>query len=335
MKTGLSGWVLAISRALDAEGIPHQRVFTQIGMDETRLEKGSSRYSQDQLTALWHAAVEETANPYFGLKVAKYIRPATFHVVGYAMSCSATVGDALHRFARYAKLISSSAIVSLAETPQQLHLQVSFETGGEPPMSQAIDAVLAGVVSFCSWIGAEEVVPVEVHFKHSRPEDGNEYAEQLKCPVYFDQDQDCIVFDAFDMHRPVMAADENLASLLDSLAIHQMADLSGRFSTKVRDCLRQQFANGEVSKRATAKLLHMTERTLLRRLSEEGTTFKEVLDNLREELACEHLRQNNISIQDLSSMLGFSDASTFSRAFKRWTGHRPSTTRSAISTTNT
>ena len=113
MKTGLSGWVLAISRALDAEGVPHQRVFTQIGMDETRLEKGSSRYSQDQLTALWHAAVEETANPYFGLKVAKFIRPATFHVVGYAMSCSATIGDALHRFARYAKLISSSAIVSL------------------------------------------------------------------------------------------------------------------------------------------------------------------------------------------------------------------------------
>ena len=71
-----------------------------------------------------------------------------------------------------------------------------------------------------------------------------------------------------------------------------------------------------------------------RRLSEEGTTFKEVLDNLREELACEHLRQNNVSIQDLSSMLGFSDASTFSRAFKRWTGRRPSITRSAISTRN-
>jgi len=327
MKSGLSGWVLAIARALDAEGIPHEQVFRQLGMDAGRLEKGGNRYSHEQLVNLWRTAIHKTGDPNFGLKVAMQIRPATFHVVGYAMSCSATIGEALHRFARYSKLISSTNTMTLTETPDQLCLHASFDTGGAPPLTQAIDAYLAGVVCFCSWISAKRIVPVEVHFMHKCPGNQSQYTELLQCPVYFGQQEDCIVFDATDMHRPVLAADDNLASLLDSLAIGQLADLSGRFSTKVRECLLKQFANGEVSKSQTANLLHMTERTLLRRLKDEGTTFQEVLDHLREELACEHLRRKDVTMQDVSSMLGFSDASTFSRAFKRWTGHRPSLTR--------
>ncbi|MNR30432.1 HTH-type transcriptional regulator VirS [compost metagenome] len=103
-----------------------------------------------------------------------------------------------------------------------------------------------------------------------------------------------------------------------------MAQLSECFSKKVRDCLLRQFSEGEVSRHATADIMHMTERTLLRRLKDEGTTFQEVLDRLREELAYEYLGRTETTVQTVSSMLGFSDASTFSRAFKRWTGRRPS-----------
>ena len=324
MKSGLSGWVLAIARTLDAEGVPHERIFRQIEMDPARLNQGSNRYSQDVLSRLWRAAVAETADPHFGLKVAGYIRPSTFHVVGYAMSCSATLGDALHRFARYAKLISSSVTVALTDAPGRLRVQVNIETDGEPPIAQTVDAVLASIVCFSGWISGEDIAPAEVHFKHERLGDSKEYARVLKCPVLFNQKEDCIVFDAADMARPVLSADEQLAASLDSMAISQVAQMSGRFSRKVRECLLKQFASGAVSKRATAQLMCMTDRTLLRRLKEEGTTFQEVLDRLREELACEHLRRTDVTVQDISSMLGFSDASTFSRAFKRWTGRRPS-----------
>ena len=324
MKSGLSGWVLAIARTLDAEGVPHERIFQQIELDPARLKKGNNRYSQDVLSKLWRAAVEETADPYFGLKVAGHIRPSTFHVVGYAMSCSATLGDALHRFARYSKLISSSVTVALTEASGQLRVQVNIETGGAPPLAQTVDAVLAGVISFSGWIAGEEVLPAEVRFKHERLGDSTEYARVLKCPVLFNQKEDCIVFHAVDMERPVLSADEQLAASLDSMASSQVAQLSGRFARKVRDCLLKQFSSGEVSKRGTAELMCMADRTLLRRLKDEGTTFQEVLDRLREELACEHLRRTDVTVQDISSMLGFSDASTFSRAFKRWTGRRPS-----------
>lgn len=324
MKSGLSGWVLAIARTLDGVGVPHERILQQVGMDPAGLKTGNNRYSQEMVSRLWRAAVQETADPYFGLKVAAQIRPSTFSVVGYAMSCSATLGDALHRFARYAKLISSSATVSLAEDDHRLSLTFSFDTGGAPPIFHTIDTVLAGLVCFSSWIAGKQVVPIEVHFKHERPSDMTAYTKILKCPIHFEQQEDCLVFNSSDMKRPILSADEQLAALLDSMAITQMAQLSERFSKKVRNCLLKQFADGEISRRGTAELMHMTERTLLRRLKDEGTTFQEVLDRLREELAYEYLRSSDITVQTVSSMLGFSDASTFSRAFKRWTGRRPS-----------
>jgi AraC-like DNA-binding protein len=324
MKTGLSGWVLAIARTLDDAGIPHERIFHQLGMDPASLKAGKNRYSQEVVSRLWRLAVQVTGDSNFGLKVAKQIRPSTFNAVGYAMSCSATLGDALHRFARFAKLISSSASVTLTETPQHLTVSMSFDTGGAPPIFQTMDTVLAGLVSFSSWIAGKQVIPAAIHFKHEHPVDASEYTKQLKCPITFEQAEDCVIFNASDMSRPILSADEELAALLDGIAITQMAQLSERFSKKVRDCLLRQFSEGEVSRHVTADIMHMTERTLLRRLKDEGTTFQEVLDHLREELAYEYLGRSDVTVQTVSSMLGFSDASTFSRAFKRWTGSRPS-----------
>lgn len=324
MKSGLSSWVLAIARTLDGVGIPHERIFRQVGMDLAGLESGNNRYSQEMVSRLWRAAIQETSDPHFGLKVAAQIRPSTFSVVGYAMSCSATLDDALHRFARYAKLISSSATVTLSETPEHLHLAFSFDTGGAPPIFQTLDTVIAGLACFTSWIAGKPVAPLEVRFRHERPLDVSAYTNLLKCPIYFEQQEDSILYRSEDMKRPILSADEHLASLLDGVAITQMAQLSERFSKKVRDCLLRQFSEGEISRRGTADLLHMTERTMLRRLKDEGMTFQEVLDRLREELAYEYLGRSDVTVQSVSSMLGFSDASTFSRAFKRWTGRRPS-----------
>ncbi|MCY1293140.1 hypothetical protein D9M70_423880 [compost metagenome] len=324
MKSGLSGWVLAIARTLDTYRVGHESIFQQVGMDTAGLVEGSARYQQETVSRLWRAAVAATGDKHFGLKVAKQIRPSTFSVVGYAMSCSATLGDALHRFARYAKLISSSATVILEENDQQLSLTCRFDTGGAPPLFETIDTVLAGLVCFSSWIAGKQITPVEVCFKRERPACIKEYVKLLKCPLRFGHSEDCLVFHAKDMVRPILSADEHLATLLDSMASAQIAELSERFSKKVRNCLLLQMEQGEISRKGTATLLHMTERTLLRRLKDENTTFQEVLDRLREELAYEYLQNSDCTVLSVSSKLGFSDASTFSRAFKRWTGRRPS-----------
>ncbi len=323
-KSGLTGWVLAIVRAMRASDIDVEQVLTEIGMDPALLEGGYSRYSQEQISRLWRKAIELSGDTDFGLKVVSEIRPATFHVVGYAMSCSGTLARALHRFAFYCRLISDSATATITETGDTTTLEFLFDTGGTPLIYQTIDTVLAGTLSFTRWIIGEQIEPVEVRLQHAPPANDAAYRAFFRAPIQYDAAQNCIVFRKADLERPILAADEELASMLDSVANRYLEQrMSGRMAVRVRDLLIATLTNGAVSKSDVARQLNMTERTLLRRLKAEGTTFVDVLNGVRQELAFQYLQRPGITVSEVAYMLGFSDENTFSRAFKRWTGRRP------------
>jgi AraC-like DNA-binding protein len=317
-----------------AAGVNVEAVLRDIGMDAGLLEGGYSRYSQEQISELWHRAVTITGDPVFCLKVAADVRPATFHVVGYAMSCSATPERALQRFARYCRLISDSAAATLTEHEDAVVLELHFDTGGAPPIYQTVDAVVAAILSFTRWIASERIEPLEVRLSHPRPQNSEAYDEFFGSPVRYGDLQNCIVFRRSDLERPILSADEELATLLDGVANRYLEKrMAGRFAVRVRDLLIAQLPNG-VSKAKTARMLSITQRTLLRRLKSEGTTFAGVVNQVREELAFQYLERGNMTNSEIAYQLGFSDEGTFSRSFKRWTGRRPSAVaRSAARTT--
>lgn len=324
-RSALTGWVLAIIRAMRADGVDTDAVLATIGMDPALLEGGYSRYSQKQVSQLWKCAIDLTGDPHFGFKVAAEVRPATFHVVGYSMSCSGTLSQALHRFAYYCRLISDSATATLTEANNEVILEFHFDTGGAPPIYQTVDTVVASVLSYMRWIAQEHVVPLEVRLGYHPVAASDAYWQFYGCPVQFNQSQTCLVFRKEDLDRRILSSDEELASLLDGAANRYLEKrMAGRFAVRVRDLMIAQLPDDVPSKASTARLLGMTERTLLRRLKEEGTTFADVLRNLREELAFQYL-QRGMCLSEIAYLLGFSDNGTFSRAFKQWTGRRPST----------
>lgn len=323
-KSGLTGWVLAIVRAMRASGMDVDAVLAEIGMDPALLQGGYGRYSQEQISELWRRAIELSADGDFGLLVAAEVRPCTFHVVGYAMSCSATLSRALHRFAFYCRLISDSATGTLTESGDTAALEFRFDTGGAPPIYQTIDTVLAGTLGFARWIVGDRIRPVELRLRHLRPADDSAYRAFFEAPIVYGAGQNCIVFAKADLDRPILAADEELASLLDSVANRYLEErMSGRVAVRVRDLLVATLPHGAISKTEVARRLNLTERTLLRRLKAEGTTFVDVINDVRQELAFQMLQRPGATVSEVAYSLGFSDENTFSRAFKRWTGRRP------------
>lgn len=330
MQTALSAWVLAIVKALEVAGVDPLPLLTKIGMDPSKIGNLSYRYSQEQVTSLWIAAVQATGNENFGLAVARHIRPSTFHVVGYAMSCSANLRRAAERFSHSARLISDSAVVLLEPIENGLRLEVDLRTGGRPPIYQTIDTILAGFLLLCEWILTRKLRPIEVHLRHAAPKDITDYQQIFNCPIIFESEMDAISFRTEDLEQPVPSANEELAMVLDEMTSRYLALRFGqRFSRKVREVLARQLPHGEPHKGETARHLAMTERTLLRRLREENTTYKEVLDRLRQELAFDYLRDPSMTIDHMAQLLGFSGSNAFSRAFLRWTGQRPSDWREA------
>lgn len=330
-RSALAGWVLAIVRAMQIKGIDADAVMAEIGMDAALLEGGYSRYSQVQLTELWKQAVELSGDPTFGLTVAQQVRPATFHAVGYAMSCSATLHRAISRFAKYTRLISDSATATLTESDGRILLDFHFDTGGDRPIYETVDTVLASVVAYLRWISNTSLQPVEVRIAHEAPASSEAFVAFFGCPVIYQAPQTCLIFDKEQLSVRILSSDEELASLLDSAASRFLEQrMAGRFAVRVRDLMIAQLPDEVPTKSRTASLLGMTERTLLRRLKEEGTTFAEVLRQLREELAFQYLRRG-MCLSEVAYLLGFSDNGTFSRAFKDWTGRRPSTVTEALS----
>ena len=325
MQTGLSAWVLAIVTALKASGAESETLLRSIGMDPSKIGDLQHRYSQEQVTSLWIAAVEATGDENFGLKVAQHIRPSTFHVVGYAMACSGTLKRAAERFAHSARLISDSAVVDFTSVSDNYLLTVDLNTGGRQPIYQTIDTILSGFLLLCEWILSDDIRPIEVTFRHAAPGRVDDYFAIFDCPIRFGASSNSILFRAEDLERVVPAANEELAMMLDEMTSQYLAlRFDNRFSRKVRDALLAQIPEGEPRKSETARLLGMTERTLLRRLRDENTTFQELLDRLREELAFTRLKNSEMTIDEIGASLGFSSSSTFSRAFTRWTGIRPS-----------
>ncbi len=332
MQTGLSSWVLAIVKSIQDANIDSDRLLSQIGMDASKIGDLTHRYSQEQVTALWIAASKATADPVFGLKVARHVRPSTFHVVGYAMSCSQTLRRAGERFARYSRIISDAAIVRFDEVPEGVSLTVDLKPQGERPIYHTIDTILAGFHHLCEWILGAEVVPIAVRMQHRSPGNLQPYRDVFHCPISFDQPVNEILYPNDMIDQPIPSANEELAHVLDEMAANHIdRRQTQRFSSMVREALLGQLPGGFPSRQKTADLLGITERTLLRRLADEGTTFQDVLERLRESLAFDYLRRPELTSEEVAFLLGFSSNSSFSRAFMRWTGERPSEWRERVS----
>lgn len=323
--SALTGWVLAIIRAMQVHEIDTDEVLKEIGMDPSRLEGGYSRYSQEQISQLWKRAAALTGDPCFSLSVAEQVRPTSFHVVGYLMMSSSNLLRALQRFVHFIRLISDSATASLVETDGKVMVEFHFDTGGEPPIYHTVDTVIASVVSLMRWIAEDELDVAKVCFSHGPTGAEEQFTQFFGCPISYDAPRTRLTFMKADLVRPVMSSDEELASMLENAAQRFLEQrMAGRFAIRVRDLMIAQLPDNVPTKAHTARLLGMTERTLLRRLKDEGTTFAAVLKQLREELAFQYLRRG-LCLSEVAYLLGFSDNGTFSRAFKDWTGRRPST----------
>lgn len=321
----LASWVLTIIRALEKQsGLSRDDILQVAQLDGDRLQQGSNRYSQQEVTRLWVCARELAGNPAFGLCVAQQVRPVSFHVVGHLMACSVTPYRALERLARYCRLLSDATAARLINRGEQVTLEFLYDLDKSPPVAQSYDTVLASILHLLREVSGERICPCSVSLRYSDTELDPAFDAFFSCAIEYGATQECLTFNRADLDKPILAADEELANLLEGVAREQLdLRMRDRLPLRVRDALISQFSDGPPTKSATAQMLHMSERTMLRRLSEQGQTYSGVLNQLREDLAFQYIRQGNLSLSAIAERLGFSDYWAFSRAFKRWTGQRP------------
>jgi AraC-like DNA-binding protein len=307
-------------------GVEPGPLFASVGLDARRLHVAGARYPAARLVQLWHAAVAATGDDCFGLAVGRRVRITTFHAIGFSWLASRNLQEALQRLQRYYRLLSTNP-VRLALEPlgsEQTRFSFSDEEADIHSAAATVDAFSLAVLKLCRSARGTDMQALQVCLRHPDHGRAGEYVEAFGAPVVFDAEHDALVFDRADLIVPLPGENAELAHANDQVAERYLATLEPeRVATAVRQLLIDMLPSGQASQQAVAKRLNKSLSTLQRQLQAEGMSFQKLRDETRQRLAEAYVRENRLSLAEVAYLLGFSDQSNFSRAFRRWTGYSP------------
>lgn len=268
---------------------------------------------------------EITDNPCIGIAIGRLIEPRFCGVLGHlALSCG-TLAEAFARFARYQTLLYDGAgDIAIVDGKYQ----VSWGREHDEPFDtrHSDEILLVGLIQLARLLsGHDTLTPHRVGFMHAAPPYGQEYFPWLGDAIEYDQPQVFVEFTVAFLNLGICDRNPTLVALLDQQADALLRALphKSEFDTALRRAVITGLHNGTPSLKAVSSLLHISSRTLHRRLEARGLTFGVLLQRIRQELAVQYLRDSPLSLVEISLLLGYSEQSAFSRAFKQWTGIPP------------
>jgi len=316
------GPILAV---LQQSGVSMDEVAALLELDVAILDEPDTRVPASRLHPLWDWAAERLRDPDLGLHVALGADRGTYDVFSFIACASSNLEDALVRIRRYFRLLTDAAGFDLVRDGE--HVWWSFKgVDDDVPANRHDDefALAVSVTYSRQWLGGA-FKPTEVLFRHDTPESTTELEIFFDAPIRFATGQCAFRFNAAYLDAPIRSADPHLVALLERYAEESLSALGdpGRYAQQVRQLLVEGLSGGETNLEQVARRLAVSERSLQRHLSEEGTSHKKLLDGVRRELAVRYLSNHDLTASEVAYMLGFSETAPFFRAFKRWTGKTP------------
>ena len=308
-------------------GLDPDPLFHSQGLDPQVIFDHSARVDSSQSDQIALAAAKQVRDPYFGLKMAEHFRPAHLGALGFAWLASLTLRMALQRLQKFAGKANEQLEVSFHESDGRFFVQAGYNAPSVMPRERD-DCCLAILVKMCRIIYDGELNPVEVHSTHPSPDDPSGYYAYFKSPMRFAQNRNGVLFQSEWVDRRLTGANEQLAQMNEHIVVKYLAHRDKNdIVNRVRTSILEGIAHGSASAKDAAVDLHMTTRNLSRRLREHDTSFNELLAEIRQELAEKYINDQTLSLTEISFLLGFSEVSSFSRAYRRWNGRSPSEVR--------
>jgi AraC-like DNA-binding protein len=327
--TTLSSVAALIAQTLDSQECDPAPLLATAGISEDDCNDANARIPMVKMQELWRLAVAATGNPAFGLLVARHFQPAALHGLGFAWLASDTLHDALGRLVKYSHLINVLPDFRLENGPDTVDLVVTVPDLGPDFVHAATDAGLAIFLRMCQITAGSAVMPVHVTLQRPEPADKTAYADMFGPSIEYAAPAHRLSFDATLVNTRLATAHPELARLNDQTVIDYLARYErSNLTMQVRARIIEQLPDGRPSQEHIAQTLNTSLRSLQRRLKDEETNFKSLLNETQQELALQYIRDSSRTLGEIAYLLGFSEPSNFTRAFKRWTGKSPGEFRS-------
>ncbi len=311
-------------REAEARGVKTADLLEPAGLTRQLLEDPDARIPAPTVLEIWDVLRARTGDPTLQLRAPMTLPFGAYRVIDYLVAASRTVGDGVERFARFFRLIADAVVLSVEPRGRTLGLRLATADGGAVPPVY-VDYVFAALVGRMRMRVRPELRVDRLDLARPEPPDSPRYREFFRCPIRFGAAFDRLCFDDAEWSAPIEHADEALARLLEEHArmlAQRMPDPFAGFRAEVEQAIAALLPE-HGSAADVARELFVSVRTLQRKLAAEGVTFREVHDAAAARLAMSWLSDPKVSVAEVAFLLGFSDPSSFNRAFRRWTGQTP------------
>jgi AraC-like DNA-binding protein len=294
------------------------------GLDETLLARDAARVRGTQELAVAHNLVRATGDPPgLGADVGGRLRLRMYGVWGFALLASPTLRDAADVGLRYVELTYATAGIRLQETDGEARLVVDDTAVPAPLRRFVVERELAIIHTILNTIVGEPVTSIRVELRCPRPDGAERCGAVVGAPVTFGAARNAIVAPATLLDRRLPQADPHTLRLCErECRTLRARRADGRVSARVRELLMHRQC-GIPGMAVAAADLHVSTRTLYRRLALEGTSYRRLVDEVRHLLAVEMLTTAGLTVEQVAVRLGYADSAAFIRAFRRWTGSTP------------
>jgi len=313
-------------------GFEVETIFRGTGFDAGLLEEDApTAYLCDSLDFFERAAMlTKNSNLGFQLGKAHGLRRTGF--ICYVGLTSPTVGSFLENFTRYSRVMSSPLEIEKSQLWSDGILDWDYVISPSQKRRQYVEFTSACLMRTLRHFADKEIIPQSAKFKHNRRSHREELDTYYGCTVEYGAARNGIKFVPSDMDLPLISADPELLGVLQSHGDQALAKMGRNPQELIVDVERKivdQLGSEVVTLDTVAASFGMSPHTLTRKLEAEGTTFFQLLDDLRNSLAKSYLRDSDLVVIEIAFLLGFSGIISFNDAFKRWTGSSPEEFRAA------
>jgi AraC-like DNA-binding protein len=310
-------------RKLEELGVRASVVLHRAGLSQGLADQPRVLLTTAEFFALWRAIGEVSTNPAIGLLLGTENKTERFHPVGLAALSSENFGAAIDQMARYKQLTCPEEILQERDDKEwsiQFHWLLADEA--EPPV--LIECCFAWVLSTARHGTGTRLSPLRVEFMQPR-EHTKTIERHLGCPLVCGAPRNAIVFRAADAERPFVTRNAELLAMLAPQFEEELkqANGDGNFVERVRIAIQEKLTGRRPTIDDIADALHISSRTLQRRLQDEGFSFQRVLEEARHQLARHYLNNSVLELNEAAYLLGYEDGNSFVRAFRTWEGVPP------------
>jgi len=314
----------ALLQLAEELGVERQRLLGAAGLRPELLQTPTGRLAFSDFHQLASTALLLCDEPALGLRLGLRLNASAHGILGYALLSSANLGRAVHFALRYYRVLGLTFDLELVDAPDWLELRASESIPLGTLGRFAAEGLFASLYAIAQFLLGEPPQGVQVGFAHPRPQHSARYREAFGVEAEFDQPWHWLRLPRHYLERPMALANPATMQMCEQQceALLASLDVQEGLLSRLRRLLLARPGDFP-SLDSAASALHTSGRSLRRHLAAAGTSYQQVLDEVRRRLALQYLETTHLPLFEIAQLLGFSDPSNFRRAFRKWTGRAP------------